>query len=260
MAPIVEDQRKRDVAEADTVTAVKDILESVFGYDKYTEVTGEQAIRGTYVDLAVNVDGKVVLLIEVKSAGTKLDAHHLKQARDYGANHGNEWVILTNGIEWQVHRIIFSQPIESEKIADFDITALDLRKDDSIQLLFLLCKEALGVNALEGFHDHCKLLNRFTVGRLLVAEPVLKAVRKQFKRLFPDLKVSEAQLEELIFEQVIKRDIFDSDSANDAGKLIKTVTAKVNRAVAKKKAALVKLSEAVEVPPSDDAKPAQPEA
>ena len=248
MSPIVEDQRRRDVAEADTVTAVKDILESVFGFDKYTEVTGEQAIRGTFVDLAVKVDDKVVFLIEVKSAGTKLDKHHLKQARDYGANHGDEWVILTNGIIWQIHRIIFAQPIDSELVAEFDLTDLDLRREEDNQTLYLLCKESLGSKALEGFHEHSKLLNRFTVGRVLASDPIVKAVRRELRKLFTDIKVTEEQLTQLISEEVIKREIFDSDSAGEAQKLLKAAQRKLDRVTAKKRAA----KEVEKVEPSTD--------
>jgi hypothetical protein len=46
-------QKSRDISEADTVTLVKDILADIFGYDKYSELTGEQQIKGTYCDLAV---------------------------------------------------------------------------------------------------------------------------------------------------------------------------------------------------------------
>lgn len=42
-------QQKSDVAEADTVTLVKDILAEVFGYEKYEELTSEHQIKATYV-------------------------------------------------------------------------------------------------------------------------------------------------------------------------------------------------------------------
>ena len=45
--PILSAARARDVGESDTVTIVKDMLADVFGYDKYSEVTSEFAIRGT---------------------------------------------------------------------------------------------------------------------------------------------------------------------------------------------------------------------
>ncbi len=46
--PILASAKARDVGEADTVTIIKDMLADVFGYDKYSEVTSEFSIRGTY--------------------------------------------------------------------------------------------------------------------------------------------------------------------------------------------------------------------
>jgi hypothetical protein len=73
LLPIIQQQRTRDVSEADTVTVVKDVMAEVFGFDKYTELTSEHPIRGTYCDLGVRIDEKLVELIEIKSAGTTLD-------------------------------------------------------------------------------------------------------------------------------------------------------------------------------------------
>ncbi len=88
LVPIVAQQKARDVSEADTVTLVKDLLSEVMGYDKYAELTSEHAIRGTYCDLAVKIDDKLSMLIEVKAAGSELDDRHVKQAIDYAANAG----------------------------------------------------------------------------------------------------------------------------------------------------------------------------
>jgi hypothetical protein len=42
------------------------------GYDKYKEVSSEQAIRGTYDDRVVTVDGRKRFLIEGKAIGVEL--------------------------------------------------------------------------------------------------------------------------------------------------------------------------------------------
>jgi hypothetical protein len=68
------------------------MLADLLGYDKYAEVTTEFAIRGTYVDLAVKVDGQVRFLVEVKPVGAELRDAHVKQAIDYGASQGVEWI------------------------------------------------------------------------------------------------------------------------------------------------------------------------
>src|SRR5690348_13098541 len=91
--PIVRKLRERDISEADTVTVVKDILADLFGYDKYTELTSEHLIRGTFCDLAIKVGDKVHYLAEVKAAGTTLADNHLRQAVNYGSHHGIEWVL-----------------------------------------------------------------------------------------------------------------------------------------------------------------------
>src|SRR5262245_12897325 len=99
---ILSEAKGRDVSESDTVTILVDMLADVFGYDKYSEVTREFAIRGTYCDLAVKVAGDLRYLIEAKAIGVELKDQHIKQAVDYAANQGIEWVILTNGVIWQI--------------------------------------------------------------------------------------------------------------------------------------------------------------
>jgi hypothetical protein len=79
---ILSAAKTRDVSESDTCVIVADMLADLLGYDKYAEVTTEFAIRGTFVDLAVKVDGQVRFLIEVKAIGVDLKDGHVKQAID----------------------------------------------------------------------------------------------------------------------------------------------------------------------------------
>lgn len=96
--PIRLSSKARDDGEADTSIIVTDMLAEVFGYDKFSEVTSEHAIRGTYCDLATKIDGVVQSLIEVKAVGLELKDPNVKQAVDYTANQGVDWVVLTNGL------------------------------------------------------------------------------------------------------------------------------------------------------------------
>ena len=59
---VLKNASDRDVNEADTVTIISDILYEVFGFDKYSEITSEFAIRGTYCDLAVKIKDDVKYL------------------------------------------------------------------------------------------------------------------------------------------------------------------------------------------------------
>ena len=88
--PILASSKSRDVNESDTALIVSDLLSDIFGYDKYSEITSEYQICGTYCDLAVKLDGKLALLVEVKAIGLDLKDQYVKQAVDYAANQGVE--------------------------------------------------------------------------------------------------------------------------------------------------------------------------
>ncbi len=62
--PVLSSAKSRDVNESDTVTVITDMLADVFGFDKYSEITSEYVIRGTFVDLAIKLDGKLQIRIE----------------------------------------------------------------------------------------------------------------------------------------------------------------------------------------------------
>jgi hypothetical protein len=84
--------KNRDINESDTVTIITDILEIIFGYKNIDEITSELAIKKTFCDLAIKLDGEIRLLIEVKAAGIDLKEQHIRQAVNYGSNSGLDWV------------------------------------------------------------------------------------------------------------------------------------------------------------------------
>lgn len=227
--PLVSKLRERDISEADTVTVIKDMLSDVFGYDKYTELTSEQQIRGTFCDLAIRVEGKVYYLAEVKSAGTNLNNTHLRQAVNYGAHQGIEWVILTNAITWKIYRIKFVKPIDWEEVFCFDIPTLSSRSSDDLSKLYMLCREAISADALDQFHQQAQIVNRYVIAELLQSEAVTTVVRREMRRLFNNLKVSEDELRTIMANDVIKRDTLDGENALTARTLIKKAVSNAAR-------------------------------
>jgi len=93
--PVLAAAKSRDVGETDTVTIIKDMLADIFGYDKYSELTSEFAIRGTYCDLAIKLENQLTTLIEVKAIGLELKENHVKQAVDYAVNQGNLHLLVS---------------------------------------------------------------------------------------------------------------------------------------------------------------------
>lgn len=226
--------KTRDVSEADTVTLVKDILSTIFGFDKYEELTSEQQIRGTYCDLAVKIDGKVRYLIEVKSAAITLNNSHMQQAINYGVGHGIEWVVLTNSIDWKLFRIKFGQPYEVEEISSFNLCNVNLKSDDDLNKLFLLCKEGINSDAMDVYHQHTQLVNKFVIAQITISEPIVASIRRELRRLFPELKVEIEQISDILTNDVLKREVIEGEKVKETQAKIKKATSKIARLNAKK--------------------------
>jgi predicted type IV restriction endonuclease len=233
---IAAQQKQRDVAEADTVTLVKDMLADLFGYDKYNELTSEQQIRATYCDLAVKIDGKIRYLIEVKSAGIDLNEAHLKQALNYGMNQGLEWVMLTNGLVWKTYKISYAtKPYEWEEVTSFDLLQVNPKNEEDLMKMFLICREALQGDALSEYHEQIKTLNKFTIAQLTLSDAVVGAIRREMRRVFPEIKVEPEQIKTILEAEVLKREVVDGDKAKETQAKIKKVLAKIERDQAKQK-------------------------
>lgn len=216
--PILTTQRDRDISEADTVTVVKDLLSDVFGFDKYVEITGEYAIRGTRCDLAIKLDSKLKVLIEVKAIGATLNDRHVKQAIDYAANQGVEWVILTNGLTWILYHVIFKQPIDKEEVATIDMLSVDCKKDHDLERLFLLSKEGITREALGKYRDLMDATNRYMIAAILVnSEPIMATIRREVRRV-SEMLVDPSVIAKTLRDEVIKRDLLEGPQADDAKK------------------------------------------
>jgi len=177
--PVVEQAKARDIGEADTSTLVKDILAELFGYDKYNEITAEFQIKGTYCDLALKIDGKLALLIEVKAINSELREAYVKQAVDYAANQGIEWVVLTNAQAWQIYKVCFAQPISNELLMTIPFSTVSPKNENDVQSLFLLTREAQGKSLLDDYHQQKQALSRFCVGAVVLSDPVVSVIRRE---------------------------------------------------------------------------------
>ncbi|MCA1629898.1 MAG: type I restriction enzyme HsdR N-terminal domain-containing protein [Acidobacteria bacterium] len=228
--PILASAKSRDVGESDTVIIVTDMLSEVFGYDKYSEITSETSIRGTWCDLAIKLDGAIEFLIEVKSIGTELKEAHTKQAVDYSANQGTDWVILTNGETWRIYKVTFAKPIGNELVLEINFSQLAAKKSSDIDLLYTLTREGWLRSALGEFHTQQQALSRFFIGAMVVSQPILDVMRRELRRLSPDVKVDTEQIKSVLMQEVLKREVVEGEKFDQARKKITKAATKSLRA------------------------------
>lgn len=253
---VLQKYKDADRNESDTVSIITDMLSDMFGYDKYMEVTSELAIRGTFCDLAIKIDGKFQYLIECKSVGTELKENHLKQALDYGSNAGIPWIVLTNGIDWQIHKIRFEQPINHDLVCAFNIHEINPRKEEDQDKLFLLCKEGLSKDSREDYYEKMQCLNRFVIGGFILSEPVINVIRREVRKFADGLKVEPEEIEKIIRQEVLKREILEGEDACKTQAKIKRF---YKKQLKKDECECIKPSAPVPPPPPKFVTPANPE-
>jgi predicted type IV restriction endonuclease len=229
---ILIEAKDRDISESDTVVIIGDMLADMLGYKKYVEITTEFAIRGTFVDLAVKVGNEIRFLVEAKAIGQSLKDNHIKQAIDYGANHGIEWVVLTNGIVWQVYKIHFKQPIDKALILEINILETTARSTQALECFANLSREGFAQSSMTAFYQLQQATSKFSLAALLTTEPMLIALRKELKKLGAT-KTNEDQLKLVLLNEVLKREVVDSDEAKAAMEYIKKTGKAAARAKAK---------------------------
>lgn len=231
---ILEQQKARDISEADTVTIVKDVLSDVFGYDKYAELTSEHSIRGTYCDLAVKLEGKMAFLIEVKAIGTDLKDGHVKQAIDYAANQGCEWVVLTNAIEWRLYHVIFKKPIDKQEIAHFSLLKVSAKNEYDIEKMHLITREGFAKSALSEYRDRKDATSRYMLAAIILhSDSVQSAIKREIRRV-SEIIVDEEIIDKMLREEVIKRETIEGDHADSAARRVQRSAEKSIRRASEK--------------------------
>jgi hypothetical protein len=143
---------------------------------------------------------------------------------------------LTNGICWRVYHVVFSKPIEQELVVDIDFCAMSTRSEADLERLFLWCKEGWQKSVLSEYHTQRQALSRFFVGAMLLTEPVLDVIRRELRRVSPDVKIDSEQIKAVLSAEVIKREVLEGDKADEARKKISRAASKALRQIAVKPA------------------------
>jgi predicted type IV restriction endonuclease len=198
----LRDYRKRYLTksnmDADEATArimINNFLSSVLGYQETIDIRTEYAIKGTYADYVIQLNKKIQFVVEAKAVSIDLNDKHLKQAIDYAANEGIDWVLLSNGRQIQLHRVLFEKPIRSQMIFSFDLTDLPALRSAARQISYLTKKSVLK-NELESYWKKFDALTNQNIIKHLHSEDVVGVLRRRIKRLsgisFDDKEITRA--------------------------------------------------------------------
>lgn len=175
-------QAKADnLNEADTVQRLVKVFEEVLGYDAMTDISSETKLKNKYVDIALKIDGIIRLLVEAKAAGEKLRDRHIEQAQLYASRNNYHWVLLTNGVIWNLYHLTFEEGIEYDRAFSLDFSTPETL-EAAADKLAILHKQSIKKGELERFWEKTTALNPATIGKALFLKPVLAFIRREIRR------------------------------------------------------------------------------
>ena len=177
----LQEAQAADLNEADTSALVAHIFQTLLGYDPLDDLTQQYKVRGLFADYGVKIEDQLVAFVEVKSARTALNERHLRQVEQYATNQGIDWLILTNGLRWQVYHVTFTKPITRDLVVDVDLTAAPAAQiaDD----LYYLSKESLRREEVERVWRERTAVGPCNLLKVLFSAPVLDRIRKELRSI-----------------------------------------------------------------------------
>jgi len=169
------------------------------GYDAFDHVTREYAVHGVgnteHCDFAIQIDRKESstpdVIVEIKRVNVDLVPKHIKQAASYAINLGCEWALLTNGKEWRLYHISFTQPpqtklLESWNLMEDDPTTLTNKFD-------LICYKTIRKGGLIQLWDKSNVLTPHNLLKEILSEDSLSLIRRKLKKA-TDVAVSPEEI------------------------------------------------------------------
>jgi len=115
-------------------------------------------------------------------------------------------------------------------VVDIDFCALNTRSESDLEVLYLWCKEGWQRSVLGEYHTLKQALSRFFVGAMLQTEPVLDVIRRELRRVSPDVRIDIDQIRSVLTTEVIKREVLEGDKAEEARKKVAKAANKALRA------------------------------
>lgn len=182
MNGVVERAIRDDYKEADTRKIVSDVLCEYLGWDKNANLTAEQMIGSRFADYVVKKDGEQLFVVEVKQIGLKLKETHLNQARLYAIDEGIDWIILTNGDEWQAYHTALEDKVPVTKhVFTVRLSDPDLKPAEKAELFYLFSEEANRKKEIDDYYYRRVALSGENLADHILSDDVINKLRISIK-------------------------------------------------------------------------------
>ncbi len=198
----------QELDESGTRIMVNHILTDLLGYKTLEEIKTEYMIKGTYADYVIQIGGDRHFLVEVKALSLALSNKHLRQAIEYAANEGVEWVVLTNGRILQLYKVIFAQPMDSKLVFEINLSSKEAAKE-CLDCLQFLHRDSVVKKGLNQLWNNFMATEKTTIASILLSKPGITFLRRQIRSKF------KSKFDEKVISEAVKRTLTECVNLED---------------------------------------------
>lgn len=199
--PLIIQLYEKGANETETRHGIEVILRDLLGYDLVADLRKEFAVRGLKADYIVDVKGKPAFVVEAKRIGVNLNQNHIYQATNYGTLTGIQWVVLTNGLVWQLYRVLHEGPYEYYRV--FTIDLIDGLSDDEAKWFYLISKDCMcRKNFLESQWQKTLALSPQNLLSTILSDEVISKIRSTITRE-TGYRATDGEVREAIEQKVM---------------------------------------------------------
>lgn len=170
-----------EVDESATRLMVNSFLTDVLGYAELDDIKTEYNIKGEYADYVVQLARKKHVVVEVKSIQLDLNDRHLRQSFSYAVNEGIDWILLFNGRNIRLYRVLFAKPVTHHLVFEYDLSELSSLRTASAHIEHLT-KRAVLKGELDLYWKRFDALTPVNLAKTIYTEDVIKAIRLKVKK------------------------------------------------------------------------------
>ena len=84
----------------------------------------------------------------------------------------------------------------------------------------LYSREGWQKSRLDEYATQQHALSRFAIAAVVLSEPILQVIRRELRRISSDARIEQEDIEHVLAQEVIKREVIDGEKAEAAKKLV----------------------------------------
>ena len=83
-------------------------------------------------------------------------------------------------------------------VIEIDFCALNGKSAKDVESLYLFCKVGWIKSVLGEYHSQKQALSRYYIGAMVLTEPVIQLVRRELRRMFPDVRIEADEIKSVM--------------------------------------------------------------